>query len=155
MNGLQKPPAGKVTGSPDAGYVFSHATNDAFIAINRLLAAGEDVSWMTTGPSQGSFFIAAKPSTSALVTKIAADLGVGFEGVATRPAGEAIKLHKMRIALADQYGGSMPSGWTRFLLEQFEFPFEVVYPKAVDCRQLGEQVRRHHLSVGRGAGGPG
>jgi hypothetical protein len=28
-----------------------------------------------------------------------------------------------RIALWDQYGGSMESGWTRWILEQFEFPF--------------------------------
>jgi hypothetical protein len=139
VEGLLKPPAGKVTGSPDAGYVFTHAMNDSFTAINRLLAAGEDVSWMTTGPSQGSFFLVAKPSTSALVTKITADLGVGFEGVATRPAGEAITLHQMRVALADQYGGSMTSGWTRFVFEQFEFPFEVVYPKAVNGGNLASK----------------
>ena len=39
----------------------------------------------------------------------------------------------------DQYGGSMPSGWTRFVLEQFEFPFEVVYPKALDAGNLTSQ----------------
>jgi Zinc carboxypeptidase len=139
IEGLLTPPAGRVTGTPDAGYVFTHAMNDSFTAINRLLAAGEDVSWITTGPSQGSFFVAAKPSTPELVTRIAADLGVGFEGVATRAAGEAIKLHKMRVALADQYGGSMTSGWTRFLFEQFEFPFEVVYPKAVNAGNLANK----------------
>jgi len=35
-----------------------------------------------------------------------------------------------RIALADVYGGSMPSGWDRWLLEQFEFPYTVVFPSA-------------------------
>jgi hypothetical protein len=45
-------------------------------------------------------------------------------------------MRKPRIALADQYGGSMPSGWTRWLLEQFEFPFEVVFPKALDMGNL-------------------
>jgi hypothetical protein len=30
----------------------------------------------------------------------------------------------------------MPSGWTRFILEQFEFPFEVVYPKGLDAGNL-------------------
>jgi hypothetical protein len=134
--GLLKAPAGKVTGTPGAGYVFTHAMNDSFTAINRLLNAGEEVSWMTAGPQQGAFFVATKPSTAGVVAKIAADLGVSFEGVAARPAGDVLKLHKMRVALADQYGGSMPSGWTRFLFEQFEFPFEVVYPKAVDAGNL-------------------
>ena len=30
----------------------------------------------------------------------------------------------------------MPSGWTRWLLEQFEFPFEVVYPQTLDAGNL-------------------
>jgi hypothetical protein len=137
--GMQKPPAGRVTATGTAGYTFSHAVNDSFIAINRLLAGGEDVLWITTGPQQGAFFVAAKPTTPALVGKIAADLGVSFEGVSTRPTGESITLRKVRIALADQYGGSMPSGWTRFLLEQFEFPFEVVFPQTLDAGNLASR----------------
>jgi hypothetical protein len=136
VDGLQKAPGGTVTGTAAAGYVFSHAMNDSFTAINRLLAAGEEVSWTTSGPQQGWFFVAARPSTQALVTQIARDLGVSFQGVARAPADPVIKLHKVRLALADQYGGSMPSGWTRFLLEQFEFPYQVVYPKAVDAGNL-------------------
>jgi hypothetical protein len=139
LTGLQKPAPGKVTGASTGGYTFSHAVNDSFIAINRLVAAGEDVFWMTSGAQQGTFFVAAKPSTTAAVTKIATDLGVNFDGVPGRPAGDAIKLRKLRIALADQYGGSMPSGWTRFILEQFEFPFEVVFPRALDLGNLSSR----------------
>jgi len=136
LNGLQKPAPGKVTATATAGYTFSHAVNDSFTAINRLIAAGEEVSWMSSGPQQGAFFVSTKASTAATVGKIAADLGLNFEGVSARPAGDAIKLRKLRIALADQYGGSMPSGWTRWLLEQFEFPFEVVFPQALDGGNL-------------------
>ncbi len=136
VDGLQKAPAGTVTGTATAGYLFSHAMNDSFTAINRLLAAGEDISWATSGPQPGSFFVVARPSTQALITGIARDLGVSFQGVGSAPAAPVVKLHKVRLALADQYGGSMPSGWTRFLLEQFEFPYEVVYPKAVDAGNL-------------------
>jgi hypothetical protein len=136
VEGLQKPAPGKVTGTPTAGYLLSHSTNDAFVAVNRLLAAGEQVSWMMGGSPAAAFFVASRPSTAALVAKLAADLGINFEGVASRPAGEALPLKRPRIALADQYGGSMPSGWTRWLFEQYEFPFDVVYPKAVDLGNL-------------------
>ena len=139
LSGLQKPAAGTVTSTATAGYTFSHGTNDSFIAINRLVAAGEDVFWTTGGPQQGVFFVQARPSTAPAVAKIAADLGVNFEGVAAKPAGNAIKLRKVRIALADQYGGSMPSGWTRFILEQFEFPYEVVFPQALDAGNLSSR----------------
>src|SRR5262249_3011853 len=52
------------------------------------------------------------------------------------PSGEAFKLRAPRIGLWDRYGGSMPSGWTRWLLEQFEFPFTVVYPQTLDAGDL-------------------
>jgi hypothetical protein len=155
VGGLVKAPAGQITGTPGAGYVFSHAMNDSFTAINRLLNAGEEVSWITAGPQRGAFFVAAKPSTPALVTKIAGDLGVSFEGVAARPAGEAMTLRKMRVALADQYGGSMPSGWTRFLFEQFEFPYEVVYPKGVNAGNLAGKYDVIMFPSGVGPTAPG
>ena len=47
VSGLQKPAPGKVTRRrAGAGFLLSHAPNDAFIAINRCWPRGEDVSWM-------------------------------------------------------------------------------------------------------------
>ena len=49
-----------------AGYYFSHKSNDSFIALNRLLAASEDVSWLFNGPmGYGTFYVANKPTTRA------------------------------------------------------------------------------------------
>ena len=47
-----------------------------------------------------------------------------------------MKLKPVRIGLWDQYGGSMPSGWVRWLFEQYEFPFDVVYPQTLDAGNL-------------------
>jgi hypothetical protein len=41
-----------------------------------------------------------------------------------------------RIGLWDTYGGSMPSGWTRWILEQFEFPFSRVFAPELDAGNL-------------------
>ncbi len=156
VTGMQKPAAGRVSSTSGAtGYLMSHAPNDAFIAINRLLAAGEEVEWFTTGARGGWFYIAAKPSTRAVLDKLAANLGLSFEAVATRPEGTQIRLRKLRIGLADQYGGSMPSGWTRFILEQFEFPYEVVYPKVLDAGGLSSRFDVIILPSGVGPSIPG
>ncbi|HUR54223.1 MAG TPA: peptidase, partial [Gemmataceae bacterium] len=64
--------------------------------------------------------------------KLAAELGVRFAGSPTAPGAEAVAVKPTRVGLWDRYGGSMPSGWTRWLLEQFEFPFQVVYPPELD-----------------------
>jgi hypothetical protein len=135
VSGLQKALPGKISGTAGAGFLMSHAPNDSFIAVNRLLGAGEEVFWVMTGPQAGAFYIPSKASTRAAVEKLAADLGLNFEAAA-RPSGEAMPLRRPRIALADQYGGSMPSGWTRWLLEQYEFPFDVLYPRSFDAGNL-------------------
>jgi hypothetical protein len=164
------PTAGRViaTGAAAAGYVMRHEPNNAFAAVNRLLAAGGEVSWLlapvaaragaqlagpaggpptagaTGGSSRqypaGTFFVAARPQTRAIIDRAARELGVSFEAVGTRPTGiDAIRLEQARIGLWDRYGGSMPSGWTRWILEQFEFPYEVTYPPMLDAGNLGSR----------------
>ena len=40
------PPPGRLSrAAPDGAYLLRHDTNDAFIAINRLLKAGQEVAW--------------------------------------------------------------------------------------------------------------
>jgi len=53
----------------------------------------------------------------------------------TAPAG-ATRLAPRRLALWDTATGSMPSGWTRYLLERFEFPFTVVCGAGFDDTAL-------------------
>ena len=142
VTGLQKPAPGRVTEAANAvGYVVSHHQNDAFIAVNRLLKANEEVFFVADRSYQsadgtGVIFITARPTTSAVLAKAAADLGLHFTAVTTRPTGATQRLTKPRIGLWDQYGGSMPSGWTRWLLEQYEFDFEVVFPPTLDAGNL-------------------
>jgi len=132
VSGVQQPLPGRVAGS-SGPVVMSHAGNNAFIAINRLLGAGREVRWLQNGV--GEFYVAGA-STGELRT-LATELGVSFTAAEqTANAAASIKLRKPRIALADQYGGSMPSGWTRYVLEQFEFPFELVYPKSFEGGNL-------------------
>jgi hypothetical protein len=138
-------PPGQVTAEGrTAGYLFSHHQNNAFTALNRLLAAQEDVYWLgdrqTGSPDgTGSMYVTARSSTRALLQQLAANLGVSFAAVATPPSGEVMKVQPVRIALWDQYGGSTSSGWTRWLLERFEFPFERVYAQALDAGNLASR----------------
>jgi hypothetical protein len=128
-----KPPAGKVTSvSGASGYVFDHRVNDSIVALNRLTTGGYDTYWLPTG----TFYVSAKAGLDAMVQKIAADLGVAFEAVNAKPAGDALKLRKPRLGLWDQYGGSMLAGWTRWILEQYEFGFDRVFAPQLDAGNL-------------------
>jgi len=144
---LVKRPAGWFT---QAGYLVSHHQNDAFIAVNRLLAAGEEVFWLrdrNAGPPSGGsgwIYIAARPTTRPILDKAASDLGLTFVGVATPPAADALRLQPVRVGLWDRYGGSASSGWTRWLLERYEFPHERVYAQTLDA---GNLTRRFDVIV--------
>ncbi len=117
------------------------------MAVNRLLSAGQEVFWLrdsvrTAGRSfgEGAYYIPAGAAVLPILRRVAADKGLTFVAAQRAPAaGAAVKLRPVRIALWDVYGGSMPSGWTRWLLEQFEFPFTVVYVPELDAGNLRER----------------
>jgi hypothetical protein len=166
-------PASSVMGpSNPAGYLISHRINNSFVLINRLLKANADVYWLKkqeTADGQdlgtGAIWVPASAAARPVLERGAKELGVAVHAVAKAPAGEALKLKPIRIGLCDQYGGSMPSGWTRWLFEQYEFPFQVVYPPALDAGDLKSKfdvlvftdgaIRRGAALAGRGGGGGG
>jgi hypothetical protein len=147
IRGLATPPAGKVTEVAGArGYLVGSATNDAFIAVNRALKAGAAVHRLgsplavdgTTYPA-GTFYIQSTPASRSMLQEVARTIGVSAQGTTAPVGADAVALRPVRIALWDQYGGSMPSGHTRWLLEQFEFPYEVIYPRALDAGNLASR----------------
>ncbi len=145
IQGFAKPPAqGPASANRSAaGFALSHACNDAAVVTNRLLKAGEEVYWTKaafaangkTFPA-GTIYVPAKPSVLPVLDKAARELGLSIEPLDLKPEVEVLKLKPVRIGLWDMYGGSMDSGWMRWLLEQFEFPFELVFAPALDAGHL-------------------
>ncbi len=141
---LQKPPLAVVSGpTAPAGWLVSHKENDSFILTNRLLKAGCPVYWFKAeqtvngkGLGTGTLWVPYSEAARPIMEKAAHDLGVAAHGLAQTPAGETVKLKPIRIGLVDLYGGMMPTGWLRWLFEQYEFPYEVVYPQILDAGGL-------------------
>ena len=142
--GVIKPPAGVFENAAGAaGFLLDHRVNDTFVAINRLLKAGEEVYWLKadfeaggkTYPA-GTIYVPATPSAAVLLQNAAREIGLNIRSAGGAPKGEAFKLRPLRVGLWDSYGGSMASGWIRWLLEQFEFPYELVFAPALDAEDL-------------------
>src|SRR5215467_3022145 len=135
IDGLLAPPPAAITGAANpAGFLISHSLNNSFTLMNRLLKAGGDIYWLKQ--ESGAMWVPATPAASAVLTKGASELGVAAQGLAERPRGDALKLAPVRIGLFDQYGGIAPSGWIRWVFDQFEFPYQVVYPRTLDAGDL-------------------
>ncbi len=140
LKALQPPPPGKVTKGA-AGHAFSTRQNDAFKVLNDLQAAGMHVSRLRHELGSlpaGSFFVPNEGDIGTRLEKLAQETGVNFEGLDVAP-GEAAALKPVRVGLWDEYGGSKPSGWTRWVLEHFDFPFKVVYVPELDAGNLREK----------------
>jgi hypothetical protein len=163
VTGLATPPRAAVADAAGAaGFLFSHAENDAFTVVNRLLAGHADVYWLKSATAAhgksypaGTFYVTAGSAAMPVIQKAATELGVSFQGTTSRPAADATKLRAPRLALWDTYGGSMPSGQIRWLLEQFEFPYTVVYPQDIDGGKLGAKYDALILPTGAISGGEG
>ncbi|MCU0646526.1 MAG: M14 family metallopeptidase [Gemmatimonadaceae bacterium] len=136
-------PRGMVAQS-SSGWFLDRRMNDAVRAANRLVAAKATVSItkdaVTSGGKTwpaGTFYVSG--ASRDLAEKTAAATGVDFAAAPTVPAAQLERLQAKRVALWDRYGGSMPSGWTRYLFEQYEQPFSVVYMPDLDAGRLRQK----------------
>lgn len=120
-------PPGRVEGSGSV-HLLDPRVNDTFIAINRLLEAGATVHRSKTRVMSGSVDL---PAGTFVVTrtrnmrKLAEELSLQVRAV-SRVRGAGWKLRPLRLALYKSRVRSIDEGWTRWVLEQFEFPYHTL-----------------------------
>ena len=131
---------GKPVSNSTAGYVLDAAANKSYKAVNNLINAGADVYRINnvaegSAYSNGSFYIAPGAKAKSVIDKSIASGAAQFIPLSQKPAAIS-KIKKARIALWDTYGGSMSSGWTRWILENYDYAFDVIFPKDIDSGNL-------------------
>ncbi|WP_443945218.1 M14 metallopeptidase family protein [Pedobacter sp. AW1-32] len=109
------------------GFILSAKQNDSFTAVNDLLNA--DIA-VERDLSNGNFYVKSSAKAIGVLQKANVKSTAGNE-----PKNKA-KVSKARIALWDVYGGSMPSGWIRWMMEQYHYAVELVYAKDIDAGNL-------------------
>lgn len=115
-----------------AGYTLSAAVNDSYEVVNDLLKAGAEV---FRDPLNGGFYIPSGIKANEILKRSSLELGLKITAAKGKPE-HAVKIKPSRIALWDTYGGSMPSGWIRWLMEQYHFNATVIYPQEIDKGEL-------------------
>jgi hypothetical protein len=133
-------PAGSINlASNNAGYILDSRCDNSFIAVNDLINSGVDVYRLKVQSGslqQGSFFIPSGQKAKNILQKASADLGINVSAVSQRPVSLTGKISALRIALWDMYGGSISSGWLRWILEQHHFNFKTIYSQEIDAGNL-------------------
>ncbi|MES2446907.1 MAG: M14 metallopeptidase family protein [Bacteroidota bacterium] len=140
-----------------SGYVLSAAANESYAAVNELLKSGAEV---YRNAKDGSFYVPAAAKAKSILTN---SYGMKVSS-ASKPA-NAVKITPSRIAIWDTYGGSMPSGWIRYIMEQHKFDATVIYPQDIDKGNLkdkfdvivfvGGSIPAYSANVNEAGGGRG
>src|SRR5206468_2834872 len=111
-------------------YVIDARGNGGAIAVNRLLAAGVGASWLEAGLevngyhyAPGSLVVMNSKTVRPLIDKMAADLGLRADGVKRKLSVAVKPIGAARVALYKPWTDNADEGWTRWLLERYEFRF--------------------------------
>lgn len=139
-----KPPAGLVPGAAEA-FALDPRVNDSFTAVNRLLKAGDEVARATNAVTTdrgswpaGTFLVTPGEGTAERLAEMARSLGLSVAAVEDVPD-SARALRAPRIALYHAWGGNIDEGWTRYMLEDFEFPYTRLHDADVRAGNLDER----------------
>ena len=132
------PIPGTVAPKSDGGYLLSHDVLDSFRVLNKL---ADNRIGMLTGPMTiggktfpiGTFWV--DWNSASVLADLSKKIGISATAVPQMPQ-RVFELKRPRIGLWDQYGGSMESGWTRWILEQFDVTFDRVFAPQLDAGNL-------------------
>lgn len=145
-------PKGDVTPAKarGAGFVIAPGPNNKALLTNRVWKAGGEVAW-TTAAVQASARGGSYPAGSLYVRGLAADkvqamaaeLGLAGEQLTQREEAaigpNLLRLRAPRIGLYQPWTGLMDEGWTRWLLEQYEFPYTTLRNADIQAGRLHEK----------------
>ncbi|MGH9673527.1 MAG: hypothetical protein ACRD44_10130 [Bryobacteraceae bacterium] len=107
------------------GYFLDGRWNDSFRAVNLLVDKGVAVRRIdkaAEGLRPGDFVVSAGPEAE--LSRISKETGVDFLPVNGNAGQTSHEVKRARIGMYQRYrGGNMDEGWTRLLLEQFNYPY--------------------------------
>ena len=130
-------PEGAVEGDSAHGYAFDGSLNEGFKAVNLLLDRGVELKRVDGAIEIGGLnllpgdFIA-KTKSKKILEEVATETGVGFNALGEKMGEGVHDLKRRRIGMYQRYwGGNMDEGWTRFVLEQFGFPYKTLMDEEI------------------------
>ncbi len=140
-----KMPAGNVAGNAGFGYALDPRENLTALAINRLLKAGEKVSiaqgTFTDGKNNfatGTFVVEKGNQTQNRINELSKDLGISFSGLAAKPSAGTKPMKRIKVGLYKSWDANIDEGWTRWVLEQFEFDLDTLHNNDIIGKDLSQ-----------------
>lgn len=126
-------PRGRIMGSGGT-FLIDASRNDGFTAANRLWKSGARIRRSTAAFSAantrfgpGTWII--EGVSAQRVREIAEPLGLTVFAAGSAPAGTPATSTAPRVGLYQPWGSNMDEGWTRWVLEHFDFEYTTLHPQ--------------------------
>jgi hypothetical protein len=134
---------GKVAGKAGHAYLISSRTNNSFIAVNRILQKGgavfriqESIKIGDQSYPPGTFVVPSKDISKVFMGSLSEELNLPMRGIEKNLSTTSFPLKAPKVALYQSWTASSDEGWTRWLLEQYEFPFVNIHDAEVRAGSL-------------------
>jgi hypothetical protein len=126
-----------------AGHLIPAGSDSAYPAINRLLAEGTMVYRFAhdseTG-NRGDIYLSAEDVDSSKLAEIAEELHLPVRPLASPPDAEMFRVGSARVGLFKPWVASMDEGWTRFVIEQYDFPLKTIFNEQIRSGSFTDDV---------------
>lgn len=143
LDGSLKPLPGKIEGNSGYGFAFGNQENISALAVNRLLKSGEKISIaqaaFTDGKNTfqpGTFVVEKGNQTQDKLNQLSKDLGIAITGLSAKPSIALKPLKKIKVGIYKSWDANIDEGWTRWVLEQFEFDLDTLHDKDIIGKSL-------------------
>ncbi len=112
-------------------FVVSPNSLDAHRLANRLLKNHQPVLWNRDKAAEknlapGHFLISAAQTSSEELTKASQNLNVNIATISGVDNSKALRLKRPRVGIYRSYAPTADEGWTRFVLDEFEFDYKTL-----------------------------
>jgi len=131
------PPA-TIAGTGDT-YRIPARCNRSAIVVNRLLKKKVPVSRLTAAPGAGDFLVTSDALSETDMVDAMKGTGVSVTRTTIEGGGKTATLSPPRIAIYQSYRASMDEGWTRWVLDHFEFSYTVIHNEDFKDGDLGSR----------------
>jgi hypothetical protein len=150
-----RPAPGTMRGNDDFGYVLSHRPNTSIEVVQALLNAGEQVYWVDgasdgRGLQKGDIVVRRQSGTRARVQSLARRHGIDVRGLSESPNEPLRRLRPPKVGIYQSWVPSRDEGWTRWVLEQYDVPVDVLHDDQIQSGNLSQYttiILPHHRST--------
>jgi len=132
------------TSSNGSHYVFSHADNNSFTALYKILAAGGSASWADddftmSGKKypKGTFIVNSRSVNRDVLERISAETNIEMTGGTVGVTMHELK--KPRIALYKSWVASMDMGWIMWIFDKYGYEYHLLYDAEIKAGNLRER----------------